>query len=302
MRYLMFAVLAALFALPVSSADAGIVFNSNVDLNFSTRDGSVANVLDVDAINFGIQGGSGGRIAANGTDSDGDGFLSIGDSTNVVGHALIDQITFGSGSVLNPLDGGGEPSFNLTAVLRNVTGEIANIPSFGGGFNLGNDFNGGFVDFYLDVTPETPFDPSDLSTSTDDGLPVATFSLVEGETRFLTGAFGSTRVVAELIDNSAGFFGITGSPGLDPTDAANRLTIEILSQDSVLPSDTVFLNIDNSTGNTNIGPDFDPAGAGGFDVISSVDGNATFGVVPEPTSFVIFSAIGLCGLVRRRNR
>ena len=44
MRFLKFAVLAALFALPVSSVNAGIMFNEAITIDFSVVDSSLSSV------------------------------------------------------------------------------------------------------------------------------------------------------------------------------------------------------------------------------------------------------------------
>ena len=296
MRFLKFAVLAALLALPVSSVDAGIIFGSAVDLNFDNL-GAFTAVEDVTSINFGNDSVLNGRIAANGTDgagqigTPGEGVLSPGDTTNVVGHALIDQVTTISG-IVDPLDSG--EGFNLVGVLRNVTGEIS-----GFGPSLQNTFDGGFVDIYFDATPETAFDAADLASSVDDIL-VATFAVTGGETVFLPGGQGGTRILGDLIFNNSDFFGLDS--GLDPLDPGSVLQIEINSVDEVLLPSTAFANIDNGTGGVDIGTGFTAGGIGSLDVISQVDGNADFGAVPEPGSMFIFAGVLALGLEPRRRR
>ena len=295
MRFIKFAVLAALFALPVSSADAGIVFNSAVDFNFSNVPpaNGLVDILGVTDINFGTQDALGGRIATNGTDVGvANGLIDVGDTTVVVGHTLIDQVSTTSG-VVDPLDSTSASSFELSAVLRNVTGEIISI----GGPIVANEFNGGFIDFYLDVAPETPFDADDLAFSIDDNL-VGTFEVTGGQTTLGLPVI-NTQVIANLIDNPFGFFGLPG--GDDPLAPGSNLIIEVVTVDEIIPSSPPFLNIDNGTGGVNIGPGFAP-GTNFLDTVSQVDGNAQFGVVPEPSAALIWVGLGALAVTRKRRR
>ena len=295
MRYIMFAALVALFAVPVSSVDAGIIFGAPVNLNFSAVDDDLNDILNVTDINFGSENADNGRIAVNGTDLDGNGFLSPGDTTILVGHSLIDQVTTLGGVEVDPLDAGQPSPFNLVGVLRNVTGDIVLEPlPFPG---LENEFDGGFIDFYLDQDPETPFDPADLSSSVDDTL-VGSFAVIGGQTDILSATTGNTRILAELVSNPLGFFGLPS--GLDPTDGGSLLNIRVDSVDQVLTNATIAGISGGANGGVDIGAGFSPDGL--LDIVSSVDGNADFGTVPEPTGVFIWSGIVAICLNPRRRR
>ncbi len=278
-----------------SNSFAGVIFNQAVNFNYSAIDGTLNDTIGVISINFGSQNPDNGRIAANGTDQNGNNVLDAGDTTNLVGHAFIDQLTTTTGDI-DPLDLGQPSSFNMTGVLRNVTGIISGT-SFGPVFGNLNNFNGGFIDLYLDQPFETAFTSGDLANSVDDIL-VATFEVIGGQTAFLFNGTAQTQVFGKLVYNNNGF--LSTASGLDPTDPNSQLLIEIGSFDRVLAPTTTFANINNGTGGVNIGAGFNPAGPGGFDVISTVDGNAQFASVPEPTSMLCFAGLALAGIGFRR--
>ena len=297
MRFIKFAVLAALFALPVSSADAGVIFGVPVNIDFSGVAGGPV-LSDVTGLDFGsnaLGASPTGRVAVNSTDN-GDGFFGLGDTINVVGHALVDEATVGGVNV-NPLDGGGLPSFELTGVLRDLSGTVASNPNAPG---IINDVSSGFLDFYVD-TPGN-FDVGDLATS-EDGTLVATFELVEGATPLTGSEITSTEFVFDLVsqidvgvigDRTDDFFQLPS--GLNPLDSGSLLLTQVITLD--VRTDDVLAGI--SGGSVEIGADFFPGPLPSGDFFANVDGSAALGVVPEPSSLLSFIGICFVGAMRRR--
>ena len=140
------AVLATLTYCFSGEARAAIQFGQAVNLNFSAIDPTLNDLDNVDGIEFGgnaLSSNPTGRIAANGTDTNGSGFLDNGDQTRVVGHAFVDLASIDGGGTV-AIDSGNTGRFEFTGVLRNLDGEIT-------GFNNQNSFSAGFLDLYLDI-------------------------------------------------------------------------------------------------------------------------------------------------------
>ena len=286
------ALLATLTSCFSGEAQAAIQFGEAVNLNFSAVDATLTDLDDVDGIEFGgnaLSSNPTGRIAANGTDTNGSGFLDNGDQTRVVGHAFVDLASIDGGGTV-AIDTGNTGRFEFTGVLRNLDGEIT-------GFNNQNTFSAGFLDLYLDVdNAGTDFDVSDVSTSAD-GTLVATFELLTGATFFTPLGFSSTSIDFKLISQLGNFFELQS--GNDPI---GLLATQVLSVDFVTNPPETLDGISGGGDPVDIGPGFSPGPPGSFDVVSNVDGSARFGFVPEPASLMVWAGIaaaaGIC--VRRK--
>tara|TARA_A100001391_G_scaffold83839_1_gene54916 strand:+ start:3346 stop:4305 length:960 start_codon:yes stop_codon:yes gene_type:complete len=313
MRYLNFAACAVLLSLTAAPALQGgvITFDANVALNFSNL-GAGTDQNPVNALEFGSASLPGSaRFAYNGTDVNGSGGLDAGDTARIVGHGLVDSF-----------NGLGVANNSFFGQLRNVNGTVN---SFGQTIFEAGDLAGGtgLLDFYVGVAPG--FDVRDAATSSNGGILAATFRITSGDIRpgFDPGVsvgnnapISSTRFNAELVYNNSGFFSTTGGQAFAP-GALNAL-MNFTTTDRVLTTGNQSLaNINGASYGSNknfsgngssldIGSGFDPV-TGTFttpplplDLVLSIDGNAAFAQVPEPTSVMIFGAMGVAALVSRR--
>ncbi|QDU36065.1 PEP-CTERM motif protein [Maioricimonas rarisocia] len=228
-----------------------ISFDDQVKIQTSNAVAGSADVNNVDVLDFL------GQIAVNGSDTDGSGTFSIGDSSRVVGGAVNDGITVGGAVTpggLSTVAGG--PAFELTAVIKNwdatVTSIIMGFP-VPGALSLtitydtssalahvptgaGPVAGSGIVDLYIDTSAD--HSPNAVGTSSD-GTWVASFAIFTqpsftSATAFSVpptlpgGATGTTNVRLLLIDQiGAGtattaddFFVTTDDKALIGTDLA----------------------------------------------------------------------------------
>ena len=280
MRFLKFAVIAALFALPVSSANAGVLsslltFNGVEDL-----------LIDQSRSNF--------------LDADGSGGFSVGDVLS--GFVTIDQADPDSDNV--DIVDVNSPEAVVFAFAAEVTGENPN------GFNLGVSTVAGntledFIDagIYSNVTneAETIFVALEASNAASSPLNESVFNSLDdfnagnGFSFVLSGGIAdgtddffqfSPIGVGDIVGAEAGGFTIFDSPfGVDALlpVSATRLDGSADSQHDVsLINGTIFTA--------------DPGSV--FDFANNSD--FAINAVPEPTTMMSF--IGIFGLVTMRRR
>jgi hypothetical protein len=284
-------------ALFCTSAKAGIVFDDAVDLNLSVL--GLTDITGIKALDFGST--STGRVAVNTTDN-GDAIFGLGDTMRVVGHT---QVKNG-----DKLDGSGEfdlaaaagGTFELTGVLRNVDTTV----SFAAGPVALTTATAGFLDLYVDLAPTSAFTIGDVGPSASPGTAVATFELISGSQTIILGAPSTSsdfqfRLVSQLGDGTADldddFFQLPS--GADPLAVTSLLATAIVSTDTRTASTLTGIS------GVDIGAGFAPSAGIDLtngDFYASVDGNAAFAVLPEPSSVLAFVGIGFAGVVSRRRR
>ena len=280
MRFLKFAVIAALFALPVSSANAGVLsslltFNGVEDL-----------LIDQSRSNF--------------LDADGSGGFSVGDVLS--GFVTIDQADPDSDNV--DIVDVNSPEAVVFAFAAEVTGENPN------GFNLGVSTVAGntledFIDagIYSNVTneAETIFVALEASNAASSPLDESVFNSLDdfnagnGFSFVLSGGIAdgtddffqfSPIGIGDIVGAEAGGFTIFDSPfGVDallPVSATRLDGLADSQHDVSLINGTIF-NADS-------------------DSVFDFTNNSDFAInaVPEPTTMMSF--IGIFGLVTMRRR
>ena len=89
-----------------------------------------------------------------------------------------------------------------------------------------------------------------------------------------------------------------------PVIGNSFLATQIISSDTVTNpvAPLAFGTTAIGSGFAPTGPGQGPLGTASFDVVSSVDGNVSFGAVPEPTSMFVWAGVLAIGLSRSRRR
>jgi hypothetical protein len=292
-------------AILAGQASAGLVFDDLVNVNLSNFGGS--DILGADSLEFGSSSlnNAKARFAFNGTDTNGDGFFTNGDVGRLVGHGQVTDI-------------GGTSVTGISAVLRNVDTVLlgaANV--FAPGSLLGGT---GLLDIYVN---NGAFSLTDAGSSMT-GTLVATFAITEGNSTVAVGnspfvnneKLSTTSFTAELVFNLNNFFTTAGGAPLVNglklfTNIETTDRIVLVGNQSLkgIQGSNLGASRDYSGGSIlNIGSGFAPPSGNNqniatlFDVVTSVDGNAAFAVVPEPTSMLIFAGIAGVGAVGMRRR